>query len=79
MVFRLRVILIHCGARRASVRVQALEFLALLLRLTWECHGSFSRIRVPLLAVQTEVMEMMEVMKVMEKRRDKFISLPKSA
>ena len=29
--------------------------------------------------VPTEVMEVMEVMNVMEKRRDKFISLPKSA
>ena len=53
----MRVVLVHCGARRAEVRVQALEFLALLLRLTWNSYGSFYRVRVPLLAVQTEVME----------------------
>jgi len=53
----MRVVLIQCGARRAEVRVQALEFLALILRLTWDSFGSFYRIRVPLLAVQTEVME----------------------
>jgi len=53
----MRCILTHCGARRAEVRVQALEFLALVLRVTWDSYGSFFRIRVPLLAVQTEVME----------------------
>ena len=54
---RMRVVLLHCGARRANVRVQASEFLALVLRLTWECYGSFLRVRVPLLAVQSEVMD----------------------
>ena len=49
--------LVHCGARRANVRVQALEFLVLILRLTWDTFGSFFRVRVPLLAVQSEVME----------------------
>mmetsp|Transcript_27766 Transcript_27766/g.37134 ORF Transcript_27766/g.37134 Transcript_27766/m.37134 type:complete len:1380 (-) Transcript_27766:230-4369(-) len=53
----MRVVLVQCGSRRAEVRVQALEFLALILRLTWDSFGSFFRIRVPLLAVQTEVME----------------------
>ncbi|KAL7554277.1 hypothetical protein ACHAWF_017721 [Thalassiosira exigua] len=53
----MRVILEHCGARRAELRVDACEFLNLLLRLTWESYGSFSRIRLPLLAVQCEVME----------------------
>jgi len=53
----MRVILEHCGARRAELRVDACEFLNLLLRLTWDSYGSFSRIRLPLLAVQTEVME----------------------
>ena len=53
----MRIVLLHCGARRAEVRVQALEFLALILRLTWDAYGSFLRIRLPMLAVQTEVME----------------------
>ena len=53
----MRVVLIHCGARRAKVRIEASDFLALILRLTWLNYGSFFRIRVPLLAVQTEVME----------------------
>ena len=53
----IRVTLEHCGARRAEVRVEASEFLNLLLRLTWDSYGSFFRIRLPLLAVQTEVME----------------------
>lgn len=53
----MRVVMIHCGARRAEVRIQALEFLALVLRVTWDSFGSFLRIRLPLLAVQTEVME----------------------
>ena len=53
----MRVVMMHCGARRANVRVQALEFLALVLRVTWDRFGSFFRIRQPLLAVQTEVME----------------------
>lgn len=53
----MRVILVHCGARRAKVRVEASDFLALILRLTWDSYGSFHRVRVPLLAVQTEVME----------------------
>eukprot|EP00804_Cyclotella_cryptica_P022229 CCRYP_017931-RA/>CCRYP_017931-RA protein AED:0.02 eAED:0.02 QI:5792/1/1/1/0.8/0.81/11/115/2214 len=53
----IRVTLEHCGARRAEVRVDASEFLNLLLRLTWDCYGSFFRIRLPLLSVQTEVME----------------------
>ena len=53
----MRVVLLHCGARRAKVRVQALEFLALILRLTWNSYGSFFRVRVPLLAVQSEVMD----------------------
>ena len=53
----IRVTLEHCGARKAEVRVDASEFLNLLLRLTWDSYGSFFRIRLPLLAVQTEVME----------------------
>lgn len=53
----MRVISLHCGGRRAHVRIEATDFLELILRSTWECFGSFFRIRVPLLAVQTEVME----------------------
>jgi hypothetical protein len=53
----MRVISLHCGARRANVRIEATDLLELILRSTWECYGSFFRIRVPLLAVQTEVME----------------------
>lgn len=53
----MRVILVHCGARRAKVRVEAIDFLFMILRLTWDSYGSFFRVRVPLLAVQTEVME----------------------
>ena len=53
----MRLVSFHCGARRAEVRVQALEFLWLVLRLTWDSYGSFYRIRLPLLSVQTEVME----------------------
>ncbi|ACI65622.1 predicted protein [Phaeodactylum tricornutum CCAP 1055/1] len=53
----MRVISFQCGARRANVRVEATDLLELILRSTWECFGSFFRIRVPLLAVQTEVME----------------------
>lgn len=53
----MRVVMTQCGARRAHVRIQALEFLALILRVTWDRFGSFFRIRMPLLAVQTEVME----------------------
>lgn len=53
----MRVVSLHCGARRAQVRIEATDLLELILRSTWECFGSFFRIRVPLLAVQTEVME----------------------
>lgn len=53
----MRVVLVHCGARRAKVRVEASDFLALFLRLCFNAYGSFYRVRVPLLAVQTEVME----------------------
>lgn len=53
----MRVILFLCGARRAVVRVEATDLLELILRSSWEYYGSFFRIRVPLLAVQTEVME----------------------
>jgi len=53
----MRVVLEHCGARRADLRVETCEFLNLLLRLTWDSYGSFTRIRLPLLAVQSEVME----------------------
>ncbi len=53
----MRVILVHCGGRRAKVRVEALDFLALILRLHWDSFGSFTRVRVPLLATMTEVME----------------------
>jgi hypothetical protein len=53
----MRVISLHCGARRAQVRIHATDLLELVLRSTWECYGSFFRIRLPLLAVQTEVME----------------------
>jgi hypothetical protein len=45
----MRVILFHCGARRAKVRVEALDFLALILRLQWDCFGSFTRVRIPLI------------------------------
>ena len=41
-------------ARRANVRIQALDFLALLLRVTWASHGSLSRIRIPIIATLTE-------------------------
>lgn len=53
----MRVITFHCGSRRAEVRIQASDFLELVLRSTWDSFGSFFRIRLPLLAVQTEVME----------------------
>jgi hypothetical protein len=53
----LRMITFHCGSRRAEVRVPASDFMELILRSTWDCFGSFFRIRIPLLAVQTEVME----------------------
>lgn len=53
----MRLILFYCGARRSKVRVDSLEMLALMLRLQWDISGSFTRIRVPMLAVQTEVME----------------------
>jgi len=53
----LRAITFHCGARRAEVRVPASDFSELILRSTWDVFGSFFRIRIPLLAVQTEVME----------------------
>ena len=53
----MRVISLQCGARRAYVRIEATDLLELILRSTWQCYGSFFRIRVPLLAVQTEVME----------------------
>jgi hypothetical protein len=36
---------------------EATDLLELMLRSSWECFGSFFRIRVPLLAIQTEVME----------------------
>eukprot|EP00984_Skeletonema_dohrnii_P030698 scaffold22391_cov141-Skeletonema_dohrnii-CCMP3373.AAC.2 len=69
----MRVTLEHCGARRADVRVEGSEFLNLLLRLTWEAYGSFFRIRLPLLAVQTEVMERIVAMSatkyIIEQRR----------
>lgn len=55
----MRVISFHCGARRSQVRIASTDLLELILRSTWECFGSFFRIRVPLLAVQTEVMERM--------------------
>eukprot|EP00535_Pseudo-nitzschia_heimii_P008056 CAMPEP_0197181318 /NCGR_PEP_ID=MMETSP1423-20130617/5641_1 /TAXON_ID=476441 /ORGANISM="Pseudo-nitzschia heimii, Strain UNC1101" /LENGTH=3706 /DNA_ID=CAMNT_0042631551 /DNA_START=249 /DNA_END=11369 /DNA_ORIENTATION=- len=53
----LRIITYHCGSRRAEVRVPASDFAELILRSTWDCFGSFFRIRIPLLAVQTEVMQ----------------------
>lgn len=53
----LRVTAFQCGARRASVRVEATDLLELILRGTWESYGSFFRVRVPLFAVFTEVME----------------------
>ena len=69
----IRVILEHCGSRRAEVRVDACEFLNLLLRLTWDSYGSFFRIRLPLLAVQTEVME-----RIVSKATSKFEKEQKS-
>ena len=53
----MRVVTFHCGSRRAEVRVQASDFLEFLLRSTWDSFGSLFRIRLPFLAVQTEVME----------------------
>jgi len=53
----MRVILFHCGARRVFVRKEALDLLRIILRATWDSFGTFTRIRVPLLSVQTEVME----------------------
>ena len=53
----MRVVSFHCGSRRAEVRVPASDFLELILRSTWDSFGSFFRIRLPLLSVQTEVME----------------------
>jgi hypothetical protein len=53
----MRTLSFLCGARRAQARVEATDLLELILRSTWECYGSFFRVRVPLLAVQTEVME----------------------
>ena len=53
----LRVLLFHAGARRATVRVQALEFLVLLLRACWAGNGTLTQIRVPCLAVFVEVMD----------------------
>jgi hypothetical protein len=53
----LRMITFYCGSRRAEVRVPASDICELILRSTWDCFGSFFRIRIPLLAVQTEVME----------------------
>ena len=53
----MRLVSFHCGARRAEVRIQASEFLWLVLRLTWDSYGSFLRVRVPLISIQTEVME----------------------
>ena len=53
----LRMITFHCGSRRAEVRIPASDFAELILRSTWDCFGSFFRIRIPMLAVQTEVME----------------------
>mmetsp|Transcript_28804 Transcript_28804/g.41262 ORF Transcript_28804/g.41262 Transcript_28804/m.41262 type:complete len:139 (-) Transcript_28804:526-942(-) len=53
----MRVVLMCGGARRANLRIQALDFLPVLLRLTWDGHGSLSRIRVPIFAALTEVME----------------------
>jgi hypothetical protein len=53
----MRVVTFHCGSRRAEVRVQASDFLEFVLRSTWDSFGSFFRIRLPFLAVQTEVME----------------------
>ena len=65
----MRVILELCGSRRAEVRVEACEFMNLLLRLTWDAYGSFTRIRLPLLAVQAEVME-----RVVSKASNKFVA-----
>ena len=54
----MRVVLLHCGARRADLRSDALEFLVLILRLTWDSYGSLYRVRIPLLAIQSEVMDL---------------------
>jgi hypothetical protein len=53
----LRVLLYHCGAPSASVRVASLEFMALLLRACWTSYGSLTKIRVPCLATFLEVIE----------------------
>ena len=39
------------------MRVQALDFLALILRLHWDSFGSFTGVRVQLFTTMTEVME----------------------
>jgi len=53
----MRVITLHCASRRAAVRIESTDLLELILRCTWEGYGSFVRVRVPLLAVQTDVMD----------------------
>ena len=53
----MRIILWLCAARRKEVRISTLDFLALLLRLSWDSFGSFSMIRIPSLSVITEVMD----------------------
>jgi len=72
----MRIIVEHCGARRAEVRVEAADFLNLLLRLTWDSYGSFFRVRLPLLAIQSEVMERIVAKAatryVLEQRRNRF-------
>ncbi|GMH54206.1 hypothetical protein TrST_g8868 [Triparma strigata] len=55
----MRMLLLHSGARRATVRVQALEFLVLLLRASWTTFGTLSKIRLPALAIFAEVCEKM--------------------
>ena len=66
----MRVILVHCGARRAKVRVEALDFLALILRLQWDSFGSFTRVRVPLLG------EYMDINIVKDKCQSQFHHFP---
>ena len=55
----MRVLFLHTGARRATVRVQALEFIVLLLRANWTAFGNLTTLKTPSLAVFGEVCEKM--------------------
>ena len=53
----IRLLLLHSGSHNVTVRVAALELMALLLRACWNSFGSLTKIRVPCLAVFVEVAE----------------------